>query len=126
MKRLLLCIACLFALTFVSSKVAIIEVAPAGAWGVLGISGGGGGGGGAATGAYDPNTLIAAGSDVWDTDENTGMSITLAYIDKSPNRNLNNGRSSLQSGQPVQERRALLKRSGVGFLVIDPPRLLEW
>ena len=40
MKRILLCIACLFALTFVSSRAAIIEVAPAGAWGVLGISGG--------------------------------------------------------------------------------------
>ena len=43
MKRILICIACLFALTFVSSRAAIIEVAPAGAWGVLGISGGGGG-----------------------------------------------------------------------------------
>ena len=41
MKRILLCIVCLFALTFVSSRAAIIEVAPAGAWGVLGINGGG-------------------------------------------------------------------------------------
>ena len=50
MKRFLLCIACLFALTFVSSRAAIIEVAPAGAWGVLGISGG------ASAPADGPNT----------------------------------------------------------------------
>lgn len=50
MKRLLLCIACLFTLTFVSSRAAIIEVAPAGAWGIGLI------GGGAVTGGGEPET----------------------------------------------------------------------
>ena len=43
MKKLLLYLLCFCLLTF-GSSAKIIEVAPAGAWGVLGISGGGGGG----------------------------------------------------------------------------------
>ena len=104
MKRLLLCIACLFALTFVSSRAAIIEVAPAGAWGVLGISGGTppAGGGGTAELTGTPTALTfnqnidPAAQDVtvpsdatavfifwsfWDNEDGTGIStITLESV----------------------------------------------